>query len=127
MITPEEFSKFEFLFEKLKLLILSDFSEKFYHINRLVVQIIYLKNEGRKNDTANELGVHVKTIRTYLEEYDVGKDLMDMHLNRLVVEGWFKELPESDQLEHMKIVQCVYNGETTVTSPDADCIDNFVY
>lgn len=111
MITPEEMSKFELTFEKLKLLLLSDVSDKFYHISRMAVQLVHLKNEGRKHDTANELGVHVKTLKTYLEGYEIEEDFIDMHLNRLATEGWFKELPEEEQLAHIDIVQQAYKKE----------------
>ncbi len=90
------------------MLIFSDVSDKFYQINSLVFHILYLKNEGRRNDTANELGVHAKTIKTYLEEYDVDKDLLDLHLNRLVSDGWFKQLPEEEQSKHVEMVKTVY-------------------
>jgi hypothetical protein len=116
MITPEEMSKFEILFDKLKLLVLSDVSDKFYHINRLAVQMIFLKNEGRKHDTANELGVHVKTLKSYLADLDADIDMLDVHLNRLATEGWFKELPKEEQLAHMDLVTQAYVKEEVTTS-----------
>jgi hypothetical protein len=116
MITPEEMSKFELMFEKLKLLILSDVSDKFYHINRLVVQMVHLKNEGRKNDTAIELGLHVKTLKTHLEDFDTDSNLVDMHLNKLVTEGWFKELPPEQQTLHMELVTEAYSRDDELTS-----------
>ena len=109
MITPEEFSKLELLFEKLKLLIISDIGDKFYHTNQLIVQMLFLKNEGNKIATAKELGINVKTLRTYLKEITIDGDLLDMHLNRLAADGWINELPIEEQLAHIAIVEETYS------------------
>jgi len=97
MITQEEVTEFEKLFEQLKLYILSDGTDKMDNITTTILQIIHIKNEGNQTKTAKELGLTTRTVRSYLRKFEVSRHMMDMHLNTLTSNSWFKELPTEEQ------------------------------
>lgn len=77
--------------------------------------MVYLKNEGNKTETAKDLGLCVKTLRTYLKETDISGTMMDMHLNMLALDNWFNDLPEEDRIYHRNMVKQIYETKDIVT------------
>lgn len=109
MITSEEMAKFELLFEKLRLLLLSDLEDKHQIALTHIIKLVYIKNEGNQHKTAKELGVTTRTVRNHLKGFDIKGTLLDLHLDMLVCDRWFSELPLPEQEECVEMVRDHYN------------------
>lgn len=117
MITQEEVTEFEKLFEQLRLYILSDGTDKMENITTTILQIVHIKNGGNQTRTAEELGLATRTVRSYLKKFEVSKHLIDMHLNSLASNSWFKELPVEEQERWTDLVIGHYRPNDVTQGP----------